>query len=187
MSDKSRRVFVLFNKIFMVPMFRLGFGPFVGNRVSGYIMLIRHVGRKTGRVRYAPVNYAIHGGNVYCLAGFGHAADWFRNIKAAGGVEVILPGGAIYGTVGEVEDSAERRMILRTILKNAGFAGFFEGFNPWTVSDETLLAKTAGMPLLRIHPVGVGNGACDPGGWMRVWTAASVVLLIAGLVLVLVL
>ncbi len=50
MSNLCHRSFSLFNKLFMVPMFRLGFGPFVGNGISGYIAVLKTVGRKTGKV-----------------------------------------------------------------------------------------------------------------------------------------
>jgi hypothetical protein len=39
----------------------------------------------------------------------------------------------MFGNVQDVTDSKERRVVLRKILQNAGFAGFFEGFNPYTV------------------------------------------------------
>ena len=67
-----RRFFWFLNKYFMVPMFRLGFGPVFGNPLVGYIMVLKMVGRKTGKLRYAPVNYALQAGEVYCIAGFGH-------------------------------------------------------------------------------------------------------------------
>jgi hypothetical protein len=119
------------------------------------------------------------------MAGFGRLSDWYRNLQVTKEVETILPGGAIYGRVETVEDSEERKLILRMILKNAGFAGFFEGFNPFTVTDDELLAKTAGLPLLRIQPIGVGNGPSDPGGWMRVWTGLSVLALVVLIVFLL--
>ncbi len=176
-----RRFFWFLNKFFMVPMFRLGFGPFFGNPLSGYIMVLRIRGRRTGKIRYAPVNYAISKGQVYCLSGWGRASDWFRNLLAAPSVEAILPGGAIFGQVEVADDPAERAAVIRQILKNGGFAGFFEGFNPYRVTDEELMRKTEGLPLVRIRPVGIGNGASDPAGWMWVWTlvliAASVLLL----------
>jgi deazaflavin-dependent oxidoreductase (nitroreductase family) len=178
MSNLVRRVFWLFNKLFMVPMFRLGFGPFVGNSISGYIMVLKTVGRRTGKVRYAPVNYAIHKGNVYCMAGGGRFSDWYRNMITAREVEAILPAGSVFGAVGEVSDLEERRVVLRKILQNAGFAGFFTGFNPFTVKDEELMRKTDEMPLLRIHPVGIGNGAFDPGGLAWFWTTVSIILII---------
>jgi deazaflavin-dependent oxidoreductase (nitroreductase family) len=178
MTNLMRRIFWVFNKIFMVPMFRLGLGSFIGNNVSGYIMVIKTIGRKTGKVRYTPVNYAIQNGNVFCISGGGHHADWYRNMKAAKGVEVILPGGSIYGDVEDVSDPNERIVVVRKILQNAGFAGFFEGFNPYTVTDDLLDRKTEAMPLIRIHPLGIGYGASDPGGLAFLWTIASVLLVL---------
>lgn len=162
----------------MVPMFRLGLGPFIGNVVTGYIMVLKTVGRKTGKTRFTPVNYAIHNGNIFCISGWGNYSDWYRNMMFAGEIEIILPGGSIYGKVENVTELLERRLILRKILQNAGFAGFFEGFNPFTVSDEVMERKTAIMPLVRIRPVGIGNGASDPGGMSFVWTLASILLII---------
>jgi deazaflavin-dependent oxidoreductase (nitroreductase family) len=173
-----RRFFHFLNKFFMVPMFRLGFGPFFGNPFSGYIMVLKTVGRKSGRVRYAPVNYALRDGRVYCLAGFGQATDWLRNLQAEPRVEAILPGGAVAGRAALVADPAERLALVRQVLKNGGFAGFMEGFNPFTVPDEELERGTAAMPLVCIQPAGPGSGASDPAGWAWVWTVVFIVALI---------
>jgi deazaflavin-dependent oxidoreductase (nitroreductase family) len=175
LSNSERKVFHLFNKIFMVPMYRLGFGPVMGNPITGYIMVLKTVGRRTGKVYYSPVNYAIHRGNVYCMAGWGKATDWFRNMINKQEIEAILPSGPFFGTFEEVNDLDERRVVLRKILKNAGFAGYFEGFNPYTVTDVELLGKTTDKPLLRIHISGIGNGPSDPGGLSWVWTALSII------------
>jgi deazaflavin-dependent oxidoreductase (nitroreductase family) len=174
----QRRGFRLFNKLFMVPMFQLGLGAVMGNQISGYIMLLKTTGRKTGKIRYSPVNYAIHKGNVYCMAGWGKSTDWYRNISATREIEAILPSGPFYGMVEEVDNLDERRYVLRNILKNAGFAGYFEGFNPFSVTDEELMEKTADKPLLRIRLSGIGSGASDPGGLSWVWTVFSVLLTI---------
>jgi deazaflavin-dependent oxidoreductase (nitroreductase family) len=160
-----RRIFHFLNKFFMVPMFRLGFGPIFGNPFSGYIMVIKAIGRKTGKVRFAPVNYAIHRGNVYCISGGRKSSDWYRNLLANPQVELILPAGPVYARVEEVTDPEERHIVTRQVLRNAGFAGFFEGYNPWMITDEELAQKTADLPLLRFHPIGLANGASDPGGW----------------------
>ena len=178
MSLTMQRIFWFFNKFFMVPMFRLGFGPFFGNPLTGYIMVLKAIGRKSGKMRYTPVNYVIHKGNVYCISGGGRKADWYRNLMANPAIEVILPAGPIYGRVVEVEDETERSLVLRQVLKNAGFAGFFEGYNPYTISNETLAKSTKDMPVLRIQPIGVANGASDPGGWAWVWTFALTILII---------
>ena len=177
------RIFWFFNKFFMVPMFRLGFGPFFGNPFSGYIMVLKVVGRKTGKIRYAPVNYTIHDGNIYCISGARQSSDWFRNLKSNPQVEVIMPTGPIFGRVEEVITAQERHSVMRHILQNAGFAGFFEGYNPFTISKEKLLAKSADLPVLRIHPTGLGSGASDPGGWAWVWVVVITIALIWKVVL----
>ena len=164
-EHKLRRIFFYLNKFFMVPMFRLGLGPFIGTPFGGYIMVLKVIGRKTGKTRYAPVNYAIANGNVYCLAGFGTISDWYRNLLAHPNIEVLLPGGAIAGIAEQVIDSNERLRLIRRILINAGFAGFFYNFDPRTVSDEQLLDATCDVPVICIRPYGIGSGASDPGGW----------------------
>jgi deazaflavin-dependent oxidoreductase (nitroreductase family) len=173
-----RRIFHYLNKFFMVPIFRLGLGSFFVNPLSGYIMVLKAIGRKTGKVRYAPVNYAIKDGNVYCISGGRKTSDWYRNLLAVPDIEVLLPGGAVFGHVDEVTSQVERQAVIRQILKNAGFAGFFEGYNPFTISDEELARKTEDLPVLRIHPEGIGNGAADPAGWSWVWMAVFIILII---------
>jgi len=180
-----RRFFRFLNKFFMVPMFRLGFGPFFGNPLSGYIMVLKITGRKTGKLRYAPVNYAIHAGMVYCMAGFGRTSDWYRNLRTNTSIEAILPAGAISGTAQEVLDPAKRTLVIRQILKNAGFVAFLDGFNPYRIKEEELLKRTATMPLVSIQPTGMGSGPSDPGGWAWVWTPTFTILLILAIWLIL--
>ncbi len=165
-SRGVRRFFRVFNKYFMVPAFRSGLGPLMGNPFTGYIMVIKSVGHRTGLLRYAPVNYAILNGNVYCLAGVGKATHWYRNLIAQPKVELILPSRPVAGVAEEVTDAEERLIILRQILKNSGFAGFSLGFNPHTAPDEVVRAKTEGLPIMGIRPIGIGSGASDPGGWL---------------------
>jgi len=164
-----RRIFWFFNKFFMVPIFRLGLGPLFANPFSGYIMVMKVIGRKSGKTRLTPVNYAIANGNIYCISGGRKSSDWYKNLLATPEVELVLPGGAVFARVDEVADPETRRLIIRQILKNAGFAGFFEGYNPFTITEAELTAKSADLPLLRFHPLGLGNGASDQGGWAWVW------------------
>ena len=86
-----RSIFWFLNKFFMVPIFRLGIGPFFGNPIWGYMMVLKTIGRKSGKTRYSPVNYAIMNGNIYCMAGWGQIADWYRNLISDHNIEMILP------------------------------------------------------------------------------------------------
>jgi deazaflavin-dependent oxidoreductase (nitroreductase family) len=178
-----RNIFWFFNKFFMVPIYRLGLGGIFGNPIAGYIMVMKAIGRKSGKVRYAPVNYAIYKGDVYCVSGGRETSDWYRNLIATPEIDVILPGGTIHGKVKEITDEKERLVIIRQIFKNAGFAGFFEGYNPWKITDDELVGKIGDLPLLRIHPTGIGSGPSDPAGWVWVWSVVLFIVLILVLVL----
>lgn len=157
----------------MVPIFRLGLSPFWGNPFWGYMMVLKTTGRKSGKTRYSPVNYAIMNGNIYCLAGWGQIADWYRNLLAMPYIEVLLPGRALAGVAENVDDPSERIIALRKVLIAGGFAGFMFGVNPRTVPDEELVKITRDLPLVRIKPDGIGSGASDPGGWL--WILAAVI------------
>ena len=160
-----RAVFRLLNRFFMVPVFRLGLGPLMVNPLTGYIMVLRTIGHKSGKVRYVPVNYAVDGGCIYCLAGFGKSSHWYRNMLADPRVEAILPGGAVFGKAEAVPDPAISLKLGRKILQNAGFAGFFAGVNPLNCTDEQLGNVLKTEILIRIRPEGIGSGPVDPGGW----------------------
>lgn len=178
MPPLMRKIFWFINRYFVVPMFRLGFGAFFGNPFTGYIMVMKPLGRKTGRVRFAPVNYAIQSGCVYCMSGSRDSSDWFRNICANPQLELILPGGAIYARAEEVSDPDEKLVIARRVLQNAGFAGFFEGYNPYQISDAELQTNIADLPVLRFQPLGLGSGAFDAGGWAWIWAFVITAILI---------
>jgi hypothetical protein len=83
-----------------------------------------------------------------------------------------MPGGAIAGVAEDATNSEESIHVIRQLLKNSGFAGFFAGFNPITASDTELRDKTKDYPLIRIRPTGVGSGAGDAGGWLWILSLA---------------
>jgi deazaflavin-dependent oxidoreductase (nitroreductase family) len=177
--DLMRRVFWFLNRFFMVPLFRLGMGPFVGNPITGYIMVLKTIGRKTGKTRYTPVNYALKNGDVYCMAAFGKVAHWYKNLKANPNLEVILPSRPISGVMEEVADPHEALEAAKQIFKNSGFAAIFEGYVPFReIPDEKIKALLKRVRILRIHPTGVGSGASDPSGWLWVSMIVLVILLI---------
>ena len=182
MDNFLRALFRLLNKYFMVPIFRLGLGPFTGSPFSGYIMVLKTTGHKSGLERYAPVNYAIHDGNVYCLSGFGKIAHWYKNLTAIPEIEMIMPSGTFSGNAITVTDADKKLNMMRQILKNSGFAALLAGYNPFTISDEDLREKGEEMVVIRITPDGIRSGAADPGGklwiWLTVITIALIIILL---------
>jgi hypothetical protein len=61
-----------------VPALKMGLGRYVSNPLTGYLMILRTRGRKSGEMRDAPLCYAIVGEYVYCVAGFGADAGTKR-------------------------------------------------------------------------------------------------------------
>ena len=160
-----RRVFWFLNRFFMVPAFRMGLGSLICNPVSGYIMVIKNIGRKSGKVYFTPANYAIFDGNIYCMAGFGRKSDWYLNLTAEPQAEILLPGRAVTARMEDVSDSDEALKACKQIFKNAGVAGFMEGYNPWRALDERFLHTLKRAPILRFKPVSIANGPTDAKGW----------------------
>ena len=170
-----RLLFRWLSRSILVPLFRLRLGFLVANPLTGYLCVVRTTGRRTGRIRSAAVMYAIDGGEILLMAGWGPDTDWFRNAKADPEVGVLLPGGRLRGTAEEVAAPPERARALRQILRNSGLTAFTEGVDPWRDSDDAILARSEGKPVVRIRPLGlpVVAGAFDPGG--RGWLVAPAV------------
>jgi len=145
-----RNIFRIVNR-FMVFMWRIGLGKFINiwPAVGGRIMVIRHTGRKTGKERLMPVNYAIADGEIYCTAGFGANSDWYRNITARPLVELWLPDGKYPALAQDITDSPQRLFLLRQVLIASGFAAsLFANMNPRKMTDEKLAAATSTYRLI---------------------------------------
>ncbi len=175
---KLQQAFKHWNR-FMLLMWRLGLGAWINAcpPIIGRIMVITHTGRKSGTRRRTPVNYAIVDEEIYCTAGFGERADWYRNIIANPSVEVWLPNGWWAGVAQEVTDAHARVPLLREVLLASGFAAYAAGIDPRTMSDEELDAATREYRLIRIHRTAALTGEGGPGDWAWVWPLAVMLLL----------
>lgn len=177
-AKKLQVGFRYFNR-FMLLMWRLGLGPWINiwPKVIGRILVITHIGRKSGLKRQTPANYAIIDGDIYCMAGFGRISDWYLNIKADPNVEVWLPDGWWRGIAEEVTDPENRLCLLRQVLVASGFAAFAAGINPYRITDQELEAVTGEYRLLRIRRTAERTGQGGPGDRAWVWPLATMLLL----------
>jgi deazaflavin-dependent oxidoreductase (nitroreductase family) len=166
-----RQGFKAFNR-FMLLWWRLGMGG-VGNGTpwGGAFMIITHVGRKSGRSYQTPVNYALHGDDVYCTAGFGRAADWYRNLMQTGTGEIWLPDGRWQVTAEDVSGGPDRAARLRDVLTASGFAGPLFGVDPSQMSDADLEALLESYRLVRLRRTAPLPGA--PADLLWVWPALT--------------
>lgn len=177
MAGKLRRAFRVFNR-FMFLMWRLGFGPWFNVWPEGWgqIMVLTHKGRKSGRVYRTPVNYAILDGSVYCIAGFGHVADWYRNLLVNPVVEVWLPDGWWQGEAEDVSGDENRPQIMRAVVEASGFAGPMFGVDPKKMDDSALQEATRSYKVVRLHRQAARTGPGGPGDLAWVWQLATLVL-----------
>ncbi len=172
-----QRGFLVLNRWFMAPALRAGLGPLIGNPVTGHVMLLRTHGRRTGLLREAPLGYVILDGAVYCVAGYGEATPWVRNLEADPEVEVVLPARTFRGHAAVVIDDAEWLAAYRELIASFGVVGHVVDGDPATTDDTTLLATHRSLPVVRIRPIAaempLEAGPWDPGG--RGWLVANAV------------
>jgi deazaflavin-dependent oxidoreductase (nitroreductase family) len=134
-----RRIFHRMNHL-MVFMWKIGLGGMLNAwpAVGGRIMVIKHRGRRSGKVYLTPVNYAIVNDEIYCTAGFGEKTDWYRNVLANPTVELWLPQGRRRAQGSDASASPERVQLLRQVLIASGFAGPLFGVDPRKLADNQL-------------------------------------------------
>lgn len=81
-----------FSKLFFrfpIMLYRAGFGWLFGNR----LLLLNHVGRKSGKQRQAVLEVAHHdrATNTFIVnVGFGKSSDWYQNIKKKPDVSIMV-------------------------------------------------------------------------------------------------
>ena len=66
----------------------------VAGRLPGFA-IVRHVGRRSGRLHRTPVNLFRRGDRYVIALTYGAGSQWVRNVLAAGGCEVETRGGRV--------------------------------------------------------------------------------------------
>lgn len=173
-----REVFKRFNK-FVLILWRLGIGPLMGvyPDVTGRFMVIVHTGRKTGKQRRTPVNYAEVDGEIYCTAGFGSGSHWYQNILADPNVEIWYGDDRWAAVAEDVSEHPERLRLMREVLKGSGMVAPLVGVDPRSLSDDELAQATAKYRLLHMRRVEARTGAGGPGDLVWVWPVLATLIL----------
>jgi deazaflavin-dependent oxidoreductase (nitroreductase family) len=183
-EDAMRLAFKRLN-VFMIWMWRLGLRRWINfwPGVTGRIMVLIHTGRKTGLRRQTPVNYAKLEGRLYCIAGFGHISDWYRNILANPKVEVWLPDGWWVGHAEDISDHTQRDHLIRQVMFASGLAAPLFGVDPRKLDNQEFAAVTQEYRLIRIQLIEPLSGSGGPGDLAWVWIPVS---LVVGLIVLLI-
>jgi len=139
-ATQLRRLFRLLNRN-MLLLWRLGFGSHFADPNVGFIMVLTTTGRKSGERRRAPLNFAVDGDTLHCLAGFGRTTHWLLNLQADPRCEVWLPDGLhVIGHGEVVSDESRRITLVREVLIRSGFAAKLAhpGLDLTGASDEEI-------------------------------------------------
>lgn len=164
------------NRIF-APALDAGLSPLFSNPATGYLMVLRTRGRRSGALREAPLGYVILDGAVYCCAGFGATTAWYLNLLADPAVEVVLPGRTLPGTAAPVTDPTEWIRAYRALIGSMGVIGRLTVGGIAGLDDDVLVATHGAIPVVRIRPrdltaPALDAGPFDPGGWF--WLVPSI-------------
>jgi deazaflavin-dependent oxidoreductase (nitroreductase family) len=161
----------------MVPLWRLGLARLMNVWPHGFgrILVIEHVGRKSGRPYRTPVNYTHAGDDLHCVAGFGTRTDWYRNITAVSEIAVWLPDGRWVATAEDISDDPRRVDLIRAVLIDTGFAAYLAGINPRRIDDQAMAVRTADYRLVRIRPARKQHASGGPGDLAWTWMPIAVV------------
>jgi deazaflavin-dependent oxidoreductase (nitroreductase family) len=184
-----QRGFLAVNGLVVAPALRHGLGRMIGNPVTGHLMILRTRGRVTGRRREAPLGYVIRDGAVWCVAGYGRATPWYRNLLADPAVEVVLPGRTFRGIATTVDDQCDWAAAYRDLIRSFGVLGRAVVGSIDGMTDEQLRARFDALPIIRIDPVAPA-APIRPGIWDRGpmgalvvvgWAALGVAMVLAAL------
>jgi len=121
-----------------------------------------------------------------CVAAYGRATPWFRNLIDDPAVEVLLPTRRFQGVATPVDPPGEWLAAYRALIASFGLVGRTVVGDIDRIDDAELLARHRVLPVVRIRPADgeppVIPGAFDPGGrgWLIPWAATIAVLIVIG-------
>lgn len=147
--EVSRTILKAISRWYMLPWFRVIGGP-RATRWGGSLCVLRTRGRRTGRIREVPLDYAPAPDGIYVLAGLGDRTHWLANVRADPNVEVQMGRRVVRGVALEVTDPAEWLAAGRAVLCHSGFVGYCYGFSPFRVPDVRLARALRGVRAVRI-------------------------------------
>ncbi|ORV88110.1 nitroreductase [Mycobacterium interjectum] len=133
--------------------YRARAGALFGSR----ILMLEHIGRKSGAPRYAVLEVVGHPApGVYLVAsGFGRKAQWFRNIEANPRVRVYIGSHAPRSATARVLDQGEADRALAAY--RGRHARAWDHFSP-------VLEETLGAPITDTDtPLPIVELRCDSG------------------------
>lgn len=141
----------LFRVIVRYPvlLYRLGFHRLV----SGKVLLLTTIGRRTGQPRVAPLDYEEEEGTFYLIPNQGTHATWYRNLIAHPDVTIQVGGRRMEAIATPVTDVQKKAHVLRLFASRRWASGMNKYYGiPPGASDEDLLELAPHRAVVAVRP-----------------------------------
>lgn len=116
--------------------------PISGKRLFPLYGLIRHVGRRSGRLYSTPVVVRRAGDDIFVPLPFGERTDWYRNAVAASGVRATWKGEEHWLASPTVVETTSARAAFNPLMRGLmRFAGITQVVRFETASELVSLEK----------------------------------------------
>ena len=134
---------------FPIIAWRLGLGPILGR----YIMIITHIGRKTGISRRTAVEFHIMNGIKYIPCAFGVKSQWYRNIMANPRVTIQTSEGTEQMTAVRISQNEELISVIEMILdRNPSLMNWYLDSIGIKPTRKEIIAHKDDLVFLRFDP-----------------------------------
>ncbi|MCB9450269.1 MAG: nitroreductase family deazaflavin-dependent oxidoreductase [Anaerolineaceae bacterium] len=117
--------------------YRLGLGRLLN---ALFVMVLVTQGRKSGKPRYAPIEYRRHGSKIYVISAWGERPNWYQNLLANPVATVQLGGRAYDARARVVENPAEALRALYLFRRIA--PARYDTVMGMLINDDTVNART---------------------------------------------
>ncbi|MFX0057145.1 MAG: nitroreductase family deazaflavin-dependent oxidoreductase [Candidatus Hodarchaeota archaeon] len=151
---KTLKKWRLANKLFVIPLYRLQILPCLG--FGRIFLIIKTIGRKTGKKRRTPVEYHWINNTITVFSGRGEDAGWVKNIRANPGKVWIKYGfHKFHAYVKFINDEEQKLNIIKWYVSNhSRSAKLLFGWDP--KKDEPEITDFSNMinilTILHLYP-----------------------------------
>ncbi len=157
----------------MVPLHERGFTPWIDSPITGWQAMLTTARAAGPGSRASSVHYVVVDGAAYALALTGPDTPWLSDLRADPAARLARPARAPIAVLATEEtDPVLRARVIPRLLRSTGLAGVIVGTIPQRATDEELLSRMGGVPLVRMAPADGTEllpGPDDPGGHAWIW------------------
>jgi deazaflavin-dependent oxidoreductase (nitroreductase family) len=138
-------------------------GPIGSLLASRCVLLLSHVGRRSGRIHTTAVSFMPVGPGFVVFSGWGRSSNWYRNVLANPEVGVRVGGRQLRATARLVAEPERRRQLMQRMQARSGSCGpprltrpLLKALRLFDYEGELALAVAQGsdLPVLEITPHG---------------------------------